>query len=341
MTLPYVPQRVVDGASREPQRRLLDTAIERSPLAADGKSGAVLERVRLADGRILVVKHVNARRDWIMRAAGDFGRVAGLWSAGVFARLPAMIDHAVVGVEPEGDGWAVVMRDVSDALFADDRRLSRADGRRLLAATAELHAAFRGERVPRALTRLAALYRFLSPRAVQRYAAEAEVPRLALRGWARFAELVPADVAAAVAEIHERPEALAERLCRRGCTLVHGDLKRANLGFLEERVVVLDWGSLTAWAPAAVDFAWFVAVNGAAIDASQDELLADARSAAGADHDEEALRLALLGALAQLGWEKALGATEAADEGVRRRERDGLDWWSARAREGLEVGEKR
>jgi aminoglycoside phosphotransferase (APT) family kinase protein len=148
---------------------------------------------------------------------------------------------------------------------------------------------------------------------------------------------VPKDVAAAVDRVHERPASLAERLGRHCCTLVHGDLKLANMGFTGDRVVILDWGSLTSWAPAEVDYAWFVAVNGASIDATHDELLADARRAMGAHHDARAMRLALLGALAQLGWDKALGATDPANEAVRRREREGLEWWVARARDAFEV----
>jgi hypothetical protein len=51
--------------------------------------------------------------------------------------------------------------------------------------------------------------------------------------------------------------------------------------------------------------------------------------------DRDALPLALLGALLQLGWEKALGATSD-DPATRERERAGLAWWCARAREALE-----
>jgi hypothetical protein len=317
---------------------LLGTAVERRPLLAAGKSGARLERVRLGDGRTFVVKHVDAACDWIMRATADTGRVARLWSSGALARVPAVIDHAVEAVVSEGvPSCAVVMRDVSEAIFPDGRRLSRAESERILAAAAQLHAAFRGAGPPAGVAPLAELYRFLSPGAARRLSGAADVPRIALLGWERFAELVPRDVVAGVTRVHERPESLAERLTRHQCTLVHGDLKLANLGFAGDRVVVLDWGSLTSWAPAAVDYAWFLAINGASIDATHDELLDDVRRVTGADHDEDALHLALLGSLSQLGWEKALGATEATDEAVRRRERDGLAWWTTRAREGLEV----
>ena len=80
---------------------------------------------------------------------------------------------------------------------------------------------------------------------------------------------------------------------------------------------------------------WYVAINGAAVQASLDELVDDVRAAAGRAHDQDALRLALLGALVQLGWEKALGAT-ADDPDVRAREHSGLEWWTARAREALD-----
>ena len=41
---------------------LLDAALDRSPLGEDGRSGAHLERVRLADGRRVVVKRYDAAR---------------------------------------------------------------------------------------------------------------------------------------------------------------------------------------------------------------------------------------------------------------------------------------
>jgi thiamine kinase-like enzyme len=314
----------------------------RRPLTSDGRSGARLEQVQLEDGRRLVVKHVDPASDWIALATGDVGRVFLLWSSGVFDRVPGVIDHAVLAVGPAGEhGSKVVMRDVSADLFASGRRLSRADSRRILAAAAELHRTFRRGSPPDGLTPLAELYRFLSPSVAARFARDAAVPALALRGWDRFGDLVPDEVADAVAHVHEHPETLARLLTRRTCTLVHGDLKLANLGLRDGRVVVLDWGSLTTWAPAAVDLAWFLAINAASIDATHDDLLADVRAAGGADHDEEALRLALLGALAQLGWEKALGATDSPDERVRQRERAGLAWWSARVRETIEALDSR
>jgi hypothetical protein len=316
---------------------LLVDVVRREPLAAaDGRSGSRLERVVLAGGRALVVKYVSAASDWIVRATHDQGRVAELWSEGLLARVPAAIDHTILGVERDGSGWTGVMRDASAALLADEARLDRTASRRVLEAAAALHAAFWDD-PPLALCSMVDRYRFLSPATARREAGGRDpVPRLIGRGWERFCDVVPDEVASPVLAILERPEPFADELARFPSTLVHGDLKLGNLGFLDGRVVVLDWGTQTGWAPPAVETAWYLAINASRIDASREEVLADARAAEGERHDEDASRLALLGGLVQLGWDKALHATGHPDPATRAREAADLAWWTARAREALE-----
>jgi hypothetical protein len=317
---------------------LLAGTVSREPLAAtDGRSGSLLERVVLADGQVLVVKHVRPGGDWIMRASHDRGRATELWTSGILARVPAVIDHAVLGAERAGDGWLVVMRDVSAALVGDHARLSRDDSRRVLAAAAALHEAFWDD-PPLELCSLVDRYRLLSPATTRREAGGAdEVPGLIGRGWERFAETVPAEVAEPVLAILERPEPFAAALARHSQTLIQGDLKLGNLGFHDDRVVMLDWGTQTGWAPPAVETAWYLAINWSRIDASREQVLEDARAAEGERHDQDAERLALLGGLVQLGWDKALHATGHPDPAIRAREAGDLAWWIARARDALEV----
>jgi hypothetical protein len=317
---------------------LLVDAVRREPLAAaDGRSGSLLERVVLAGGEALVVKHVRPGGDWIMRGTHDRGRAAELWSSGVLARVPDVIDHAVLGAERVDGGWVVVMRDVSAGLIPEHARLTRADSRRILEAAAALHARFRDE-PPLKLCSMVDRYRFLSPATTRRERDGAdEVPKLLGRGWERFAEVVPAEVAEPVLAILERPEPFAAALSVFPSTLVQGDLKLGNLGLLADRVVMLDWGSQTGWAPPAVETAWYLAVNWSRIDATREQVLDDSRAAEGGRHDEDALRLALLGGLVQLGWDKALHASGHPDPAVRAREAADLAWWTARARDALEV----
>jgi hypothetical protein len=90
------------------------------------------------------------------------------------------------------------------------------------------------------------------------------------------------------------------------------------------------------WAPPAVEVAWYLAVNASRIDATREQVLDDFRAAEGGRHDEDALRLALLGGLVQLGWDKALHASGHPDPAVRAREAADLAWWTVRARDALE-----
>ncbi len=312
---------------------LLYRVARREPLVSQGKSGAQLERGWLDDGSTVIIKHADARQDWIMQATGDDGRVAALWVEGVFERLPAMIDHATLDIQPAPGGAVVVMRDVSDLLFSAERP-SRASHLRVLHAVTDMHVTCAGLRVT-GLCPLSAYYTFLSPAVCERFAADHDVPRLALEGWSRFYDLVADNVAGAVAALHADPRPLVDALLARPSTLVHGDLKVANLGVDHDRVVMLDWGTLTTWAPPAVDFAWYLAINAAAVGFEHDQLIADVRRAQG-EGDEAALRLALLGALMQLGRAKALGATSD-DAETRHRERAGLAWWTAQVLQTLDL----
>ena len=79
---------------------ILDSAVGREPLGEhDGRSGASLERVVLADGRRLVVKRSRWATDLVRRLTDDRvrPREAALWQAGVLDRAGAR--HAIV------DAW--------------------------------------------------------------------------------------------------------------------------------------------------------------------------------------------------------------------------------------------
>jgi len=319
----------------------IDGASERVPLVVtDGRSGSRLERVRLADGRVVVVKRVAPAWDWIVRATEDSGRIVELAASGLLDRVPAVLDHTVIGAERDGDGWLVVMRDATPLLVDDGAHIDRAAGRRVLDAAAALHEAFwatpAAERVP--LCTLTARYAYLSPATAAREAGGPDVvPELIGRGWELFADLVPAEVADPVFAVLDRPQVLADAMAGFPATLIHGDLKLGNLGFGPDRVVALDWGTQTGWAPPAIELAWYLAINASRIDATREQVLDDFRAGQGERHDEDALRLALFGGLVQLGWDKALQAAGHADGAVRAREAADLDWWVARAREALAV----
>jgi hypothetical protein len=274
--------------------------------------------------------------DWLARATLDDGRVALLWDSGYLARMPTAVHHAVVSVQTEADGWLVVMDDVSQALIPEQTLVSREANRRVMAAMRAMAEEFWGEYVD-GFCSLETRYAFLSPATAAREAdGGSPVPKLIGRGWEVFAEVVPADVAEAVIAILEHPELLAAELSRSEGSLIHGDLKFGNLGFEGDRVVMIDWGDRAGFAPPAVEFAWYLAINATRVEVTQAELVADFRSEMGERCDDATLALALLGGLVQLGWDKALAVTER-DPKAMAREMEDLNWWVARARSALEV----
>ena len=72
---------------------ILDDAIERVPIGGhDGRSGASIERVRLGDGRRLIVKRLHPDHDLTMRLTGD--TVGREYSSGIVDRRFSQVLNA-------------------------------------------------------------------------------------------------------------------------------------------------------------------------------------------------------------------------------------------------------
>lgn len=318
---------------------LLDRVVERLVFDGhDGKSGARLERVVLDDGTRLVVKRTSPAVDLVMRVTGAaVSREYLLWRAGVLDRLPLGVGHALVDAFPEGDETVLVTRDLGDAVVGWGRRLSRAECRRLLHAASVLHRAFRAPPLADLCPLPARVSLFAPAHMTAEVSDDNPLPDAVLRGWERFAELVPPDMVDAVLGVLERPERLSYPLSRRPSALIHGDMWLVNVAFEGTGVVLLDW-DLVTWAPPALDLAFFLDGNSSRVDATRDQIVEDFRALSGETHDEVGLRLALFAGLVELGWNKALDAAEHPDPAVRAREHADLDWWVAEARRTLEAG---
>ena len=317
----------------------LDTAVERVPLGDHaGKSGAALERVLLADGRRLVVKRLSPATDLLMALSGDStGREYDVWASGLLDRLPAGVGHAVLDGWREADGAVLVMRDLGDTVLTWDDRLDRTRCRQVLTAVAAMHRAFL-DQAPDDLVPLTVLLGTFAPARIAPYAGGPNpLGALVLRGWEYFADQVPADVADPVFALLTDASPLATALGGRPCTLVHGDLATVNVALDGDQVTLLDW-SIPAAAPGAVDLARLLAGCASVIDATREEVIAEYRALAGPADDEAALRLALLGGLVWLGWNKALDVAEHPDPLIRERERADLGWWVGQARRTLDAG---
>lgn len=298
-----------------------------------GNSGAALQRVDV-DGEHLIVKRASPGGDWLARATADRGRTGRLWRAGVFRDLATVVETGIVEVLRDEGAWWIVMQDLAEHLVGDGR-LSRGESRVVLQAAAAIHARFRG-RPPEAAATLEARLGISSPAVA---AAEREssdlLPKQFELAWEAFADAVPADVAAAVLSLVERPGALADALAAHApLTLLHGDLRDDNLGFDNERVVLLDWDLATAGTP-SVEFAWYLLHDAWRIDATRDEILTDYREVE-EELDEHELDLGLVSGLVQYGWVLGHSARIHPDPAETTWARAELEWWVPRVRAALE-----
>ena len=303
-----------------------------------GKSGAGLERVRLRDGRALVVKRVDPQHDvTLAMTGGGPSREYLLWRDGAFDRLPPGIGHAVVDGWVEGDSTVLVLRDLGDHVLSWADRLSPDRAARTMTAVASLHRAFLGQAPPDLAPLDLVLTLFTPHRIRAAELAEVELMQLALRGWELFADAVPSDVAEAVLGLLDDPAPLVTALHHAPATLAHGDLATVNMAFDGDDLVLLDWAMATQ-GPGALDVARFVAGCSSVVDATREDLIGWYRAAAGAACDDRTMHLGLLSAMVWLGWNKALDTVEHPDPAIRARERTDLDWWVDATRTALESG---
>ena len=318
------------------QATLTADIVERQSIKSSGASHNTFERVTLRDGRDLILKRVSPEWDWLSRATGDQGRIALMWEGGLFERMPAVIEHATVAVEKEDGAWSVFMHDVSDALVPHGHTLDRIQVQRLLDAMAEFHGTFWGESFPE-LCGLEDRYRLLSFETARREKERGNpVAEMITRSWDAVSELVPKPIAETILSLVERPAPLAQELEKCTQTLIHGDVRLSNLGFSNDRVVLIDWGERTGTAPPAVELASFLIFAGMRLEVSREEVIAGFRERCGDRFEERALQLGLIGGFVQLGANFGLRYISD-DEARRESATSDLAWWTPTIEKALET----
>ena len=130
---------------------------------------------------------------------------------------------------------------------------------------------------------------------------------------------------------------LAEQLERCEQTLIHGDVRLSNIGFSDDRVVLIDWGERTGTAPAAVELASFMIFDAKRLDVSRDDMIADFRGLYGDRFDETALHLALIGGMVQLGCHFVLDFVLKDGDDERASAMSELAWWTRTVATALET----
>jgi hypothetical protein len=151
-----------------------------------------------------------------------------------------------------------------------------------------------------------------------------------LPGWDLFDRLATPAAREVVAALSADPGPLVRALEAQPATLIHGDLKLANVGIAADgSVEVVDW-QMVMVAPVAIELGWFLVSNVNALPLPAEAVLERYRGAGG-PLDDAGADLAILVGLLLRGWRKGYdadgGITLASGIGAA----DDLAWWCDRA----------
>jgi hypothetical protein len=153
-----------------------------------------------------------------------------------------------------------------------------------------------------------------------------------LPGWDAFDLRAPTAARALINSLGEDPQPLLDVLERLPSTLIHGDLKLANVGIEPDGVIdLVDW-QLVMLAPVAVELGWFLVANVNSLPLAPAEVLDRYWRAIGSDGAPQNDAAILVGLLLR-GWRKGYdveaGLTLASGVSAV----DDLAWWCDRALE--------
>jgi hypothetical protein len=229
--------------------------------AHNGYSGCRMSRVRSGDDAY-VIKRTSFTDDWIIQMTSDHAvREARIAVSNVLASLRTVRSPSIDAAH-DGDGFAILMRDVSPHLLASDRPLPPAVAGRMLAAAAEMHALY-WDRPPADDVGWCGIRErmlMLSPAAGERMVSAGFADVGFVPGWRRFHAWAPPEVSALARRLHDDPAPLLAVLAAFPQTLLHNDIKAANCAIDREGLWLFDW-ALAGHGPVCVEIAWLMGVN--------------------------------------------------------------------------------
>jgi hypothetical protein len=299
------------------------------PFAHDGYSGASMTRIE-QDGRRFVVKRASRTLDWIIQMTSDHAfREAQIAASNVLDPLAPAVRSPSIAAAYDGAGFALLMRDLSDYLLPAQGTLTSAMWDVILSRVAGLHAAF-WEAPPAddlGLCGLRERLLMLSEPAGERLRDAGLMEFGFASGWERFHDAVTPDVSAFVRALHDDPGPFLDACGALPRTLLHSDLKLANMAIEGDTLWLFDW-ALAGIGPVGYDLGWLLAVNSSRLPWTLDFVVGryayHLRAALGLRFDaavwERQRAIAYVAGLIVFGWAKANSPDE-------------LAWWSQRALE--------
>jgi hypothetical protein len=320
-------------------------AVREAPLGAQESaySGSAISVIETNTDRLLL-KRCAPAWDYFMRVSNDGrGREALVFTSGLLDRLPPELAHAYLACARDGDGWAILMRDVASSLMPPRVAIAHADHRRVLTGLAAFHAAFWEHDPGPGFCAPWHHYHVVSPAAAAGDAGEhGALQEMIQDGWERLLALIDPGIGTLALALANDPTPLTDRLARLPQTVVHGDMRPANIGIEDDRLLPIDW-ALVGRGVAGLDAIWYVAGLGArsplARESSLDIYRAALADRLGPRFDtawwEPMLDFSLLGGLLRHGW-IAARVTSSRDTMMRDAARADLSWWTEAARRGID-----
>ena len=314
------------------------------PFPNDGWSGASLTTLSRGSDRF-VMKRDSLARDWIAQATADEPILREAWFAAHGPALPSPIRAPYLGVGIDGDEFGILMPDLTGVLFDWDTPISVEALDQVLAGLAMLHAypwTISGELDEGPWCPLRERLTLICRASLERPGtAHDAVGDLILPGWDAFDRRVPAVVRDLIDSLGRDPLPLLDALGELPSTLIHGDLKLANVGIEPDGMIdLVDWQMVTV-APVAVELGWFLVSNVASLPLRPDDVLTrynvetrrQGHDEAGLGEWQAQVDAAILVGLLLRGWRKGADAEAGLTLASGVSTVDDLAWWCERALE--------
>lgn len=214
----------------------------------NGLSGAQFSYIETDNGRFFM-KRMSPDTDYIMKVTDDTQcRQVTLWQHGLLDELHPKVNHGIIAAAKDGDGWALLMHDLTDAMFTEDNLYSDDMFWLYLDRLAYIHATFWNDsRLENHALGLMTPHRFSSCFSVNNVSAMQTYTTTPLHdwitnGWLELKKFVLNDVYLQIRELANDPQSLVDALAQLPSTLVHGDYRSVNFAHNDTTdLTVFDW----------------------------------------------------------------------------------------------------
>lgn len=224
-------------------------------------SGNLLYQVQ-AGGIKLFVKRLRPAIDWLSIATEDqHCRSVKVWQCGLLDHLQPHVEHMILAACEDGEGYALLMHDISRGMLTD-QDLPLPVIHTLLDALAAIHATYwEDERLTDPALGLAAAEKLVTidwPQNWDLFRHTPEIVEIIAKGWDALFDMLEPDACAALQAMMNNPQPLFKKLAQFPRTFIHADFRVGNIALLPEnnQVVAFDW-QYTAFTPATICLCWF------------------------------------------------------------------------------------